>query len=134
MSVELGRARRQNEERYSAGLTGVLEFGHEFRTAIDLDSPDGECHPAHDRIQEAGRRVSGGAVMHLEDLQAAEDVAGGEVFEAEAVEEGDVSGVQLHDGARTVRLILLRLTDPVRPLERTSGQPGVPARRFDQSA
>jgi len=65
----------------------VVELGHELGAAVDLDGLDGEGHALKDRIQEAGRRVSGGAAVCLQYLPAAENVAGGEVFEVKAGEE-----------------------------------------------
>jgi hypothetical protein len=72
--------------------------------------------------------VSGSTVVHLPDLPASEDVAGGEVFEAEAVEEGDVSRVDLDDGAGTVCQILLGLANAVRSLELARSRLGIPGR------
>src|SRR3972149_3030995 len=70
VAVELGRARWKD-----------------LGAAAARERSDGEGHALEDRIQEAGRGVSRGAAMSLQDLPASEDVAGGEVLEMEAGEE-----------------------------------------------
>src|SRR3990172_12275785 len=87
VAVELGRAGRKDEEFDAALAAGVFELGHELGAAVDLDRSDREGHALEDRIQEAGRGVSRGAAMCLQDLPASEDVAGGEVLETKAGEE-----------------------------------------------
>src|SRR3989304_5400771 len=77
VAVELGRARRKDEEFDAAFAAGVLELGHELGAAVDLDRPHWEGHALEDGIQKAGRGVSRGAAMGLQDLPAGEDVAGG---------------------------------------------------------
>src|SRR3990170_6058129 len=113
VTVELGGAGWKDEEFDAALAAGVLKLGHELGTAVDLDRSDREGHALEDGIQEAGRGVSRGAAMCLQDLPAGEDVAGGEVLEREPGEEGDVSGVHLDDGAGMIRQILFRLPDTV---------------------
>jgi hypothetical protein len=51
--------------------------------------------------------------MGLQDLPAAEDVAGGEVFEAEASEELNMNGVDLDDVTGGRGQIVFGLADPV---------------------
>jgi hypothetical protein len=114
-------------------LAGVLELGHELRTAIDLYRFHWKGHWVHDRMQ-AGRGVSRGAAMCLHYLPASEDIAGCEVLEAKACEERDVRCVHLDDGARPVCHILLRLSDTVQAMEGMAGYPGVSSRRFYQPA
>src|SRR3990172_2614318 len=87
VAVELGGARWKDKEFDAALAAGGLELGHELGAAVDLDRSDREGHALADRIQEAGRGVSRGAAMSLQDLPASEDVAGGEVLEMEAGEE-----------------------------------------------
>ena len=134
VAVEFGRPRRQDKEADAAPLASVLKLGHELRTAIDLYRFHWKGHSLHDRIQEAGRGVSRGAAMCLQYLPASEDIAGCEVLEAKACEEHDVRCVHLDDGARSVRHILLWLSDTVRAMEGTAGHPGVSSRRFYQPA
>src|SRR3989304_2750040 len=81
VAVELGGAGWKDEELDAAQAAGVLEPGHELGAAVDLDGLNGEGHAGEDRIQEAGRGVSRGAAMCLQDLPASEHVAGGEVLE-----------------------------------------------------
>jgi hypothetical protein len=99
VAVQLGGARWQDEEAEAAVPAGCLELGYELGTPVDLDRFDGEGHALKDRIQEAGRRVCGGAAVGLQYLPAAEDIAGGEVFEAEPGEEIDMDSVDLDDEA-----------------------------------
>src|SRR3990172_5418959 len=134
VAVELGRARRKDEEFDAALAAGVLELGHELGAAVDLDRPHGGGHALADGIQEAGRGVSRGVAMCLQDLPAGEDVAGGEVLEREPGEEGDVSGVHLDDGAGVIRQILFGLSDAVWTQEGTARMPGISAGGFNQPA
>src|SRR3990172_312547 len=134
VAVELGRARWKDKEFDAARAAGVLELGHELGAAVDLDRSDREGHALEDRIQEAGRGVSRGAAMCLQDLPAGEDVAGGEVLEREPGEEGDVSGVHLDDGAGVIRQVLFGLSDAVWTQEGTARMPGISAGGFNQPA
>src|SRR3990170_8782285 len=134
MAVELVRARRKDEEFDAALAAGVLEVGPKLGAAVDLDRLDREGHALEDRIQEAGRGVSRGAAMCLQDLPASEDVAGGEVLEGEPGEEGDVRGVHLDDGAGAVCQVLFRLPDAVWAQEGTARVPGVGPRGLDEPA
>src|SRR5207247_2022035 len=90
VAVQFGRARRQDEEFDATLAADIFELGHELGAAVHLDRFDGERHALKNCIQEAGRGVSRGAAMSLQDVPTSEDVAGGEVLEAESGEEGDV--------------------------------------------
>lgn len=134
VAVEFGRARRQYEEEDVALAAGVLELGHELRTAVDLDGADRERHACDDRIQEAGRGVSRGAAMSPQDLPAGVDVAGGEVFEGEPGEERDMDSVDLDDGARAVHEIRFGLAHTVAPCELPPAVPRLDFDRLDEPA
>src|SRR3990172_9489583 len=68
VAVELGSAGRKDEEFDAALAAGVFELGHELGAAVDLDRSDREGYALEDRIQEAGRSVSRGAAMCLQEL------------------------------------------------------------------
>src|SRR3970282_435317 len=74
VAVELGGARRKDEEFDAALAAGRLELGHELGTAVDLDRSDREGHALEDRIQEASRGVSRGKAVCLQTLPPREDV------------------------------------------------------------
>src|SRR3972149_9512644 len=48
VAVELGRARRKDEEFDASLAAGVLEPGHELGAAVDLDRSDREGHALED--------------------------------------------------------------------------------------
>ena len=88
------RNKKQNE--WKTGKIRVMVSTNAFGMGIDksdvrfvihLDLPDS----IESYFQEAGRGVSRGAAMSLQDLPAGEDVAGGEVLEREAGEEGEAT-------------------------------------------
>ena len=80
VAVELGRARRQDEEHQASFLAGRLELGLELGAAINLDRPDREGHAGDELVEEGGRRLGAGAVVDVEHVPAADDVASAEVF------------------------------------------------------
>src|SRR5438445_5102291 len=97
VAVELRRARREDKQLDSPVAASILELGHELGAPVYLNCLNWEGHALEDRIQEAGRRVSGGAAMCVQYLPAAKYIAGGEVFEAEASEELNMNSVDLND-------------------------------------
>jgi hypothetical protein len=133
MPVQLGRTWRKDEEVDAAILASGLELGHELGATVDLDRPDGKGHTGDERMKEAGRGVSRGAAMCLQDLPAAGDVAGSEVFESEAGVEDDVSGIDLNDVTWGFGQVVLGLTDTVRTLERSPLDPWIATGSFDQT-
>src|SRR6202158_5620175 len=124
VAVQLRGARGQDEEGEATVPAGSLKLGHKLRASVDLDRFDAEGHAFNDRIQEAGRRVCGGTAVSLQDLPAAEDVAGGEVFELESGEEMDMDGVDLDDEAGRCGQVVSGLADAVGALELGGPLPG----------
>src|SRR3990170_7618747 len=105
-----------------------------LRSGQALDRFHREGHAVEDRIQEAGRGVSRGTAMYLQDLPAREDVAGGEVLEGEAREERNVRRIHLDDGAWVVWQVLFGLPDAMPTLKRAPWVPGVGSRSLHQPA
>lgn len=133
VAVELRGAWWQDEEADAAFLAGGLELGHELGATVDLNSFHGKGHALHDRIQEAGRGVSRGAAMYLQDLPTAEDVASSEMFEAETGVENDVSGIYLDDVTWGTGQVVLGLAHPVGAPEGLALDPGIATGSFDQA-
>src|SRR3990172_3258343 len=101
-AVELGAARRQDEEGDAPRLAVRLELGHELAAAVDADRPDREGHPRREGIEDADRARRRGPPPELEDVPARHDVAGGELFERTPPRErADVERVELDEVART---------------------------------
>src|SRR5829696_4839521 len=56
-AVELGRAGRQHIEGDPSVLAGLLELGHELRSAIDLERLHRERHPGYEFVEKGQRRA-----------------------------------------------------------------------------
>src|SRR3990172_6576158 len=101
-AVELGAARRQDEEGDAPRLAVRLELGHELAAAVDADRPDREGHPRREGIEDADRARRRGPPPELEDVPARHDVAGGELLERiPPRERADVERVELDEVAQT---------------------------------
>jgi hypothetical protein len=79
-AVELGWARRQDEEAKPLLATGLLELGLEFGAAVDLDGLHGTGHALEDGVEEVTGGDSGGPAVDAKDIPAADDVTSAEVL------------------------------------------------------
>ena len=64
-AVELWRSGREDVKRNLGVGAGLLEFGHELASAVDLDGPDG--HLGAHALKELGSVLGGGARIGLGD-------------------------------------------------------------------
>jgi hypothetical protein len=127
VAIELRRAGRQDEEADTCLPTGFLEVGHELRAAVHLNGLHLERRPSPESAQEVGGRAGGGPGVHLDYIPAADDVTSGELFANDARQGAQVKGVYLHQIARGLRPIALRLPGAI-------GTPGASSAGGDGSS
>jgi hypothetical protein len=134
MTVELWRARGQDEEADTVGLTGVFEGGVELRAAIHLKCFDGERHPPKQSVEEAGGSGGGGSGVRLDHIPAADHVSGSEVFEHDARQGTEVEGIHLDQIPRLSDPVVSGLAYGVRPGMRAPAGADTVAGRFLEHA
>src|SRR5215204_5633189 len=78
-AVELGRAGRQHIEGDPSVLAGLLELGHELRSAIDLERLHRERHPGYEFVEKGQRRARRRAGAHAEHGTTGDDIDRGEL-------------------------------------------------------
>jgi hypothetical protein len=101
-AVDLRRLGREDEEPEALFLTGVLEFGHELGTSVDLDRLHGEGRLDDDLVEEDRGRDGGCPAEGLGDGPFGDRVVGGEVFEGFVGRDIDIDGVELDEAAGLV--------------------------------
>ena len=94
-TVVLGATRGQDMKGKVQVLTGGLELGHEFRSAVDLEGGDGKGHLLEDGLEETGGVASGGARVAAHDHLLGDGADGLELLEADSGQGGDIHGVDL---------------------------------------
>src|SRR5712691_747495 len=107
-SIHLRTLGRQDVEANALVLTGLLEVGHEFRAAVDLDGGPFERHVAYDLVEEERGRSRGGAVEGLGDGPLGDRVVSGEMLDGLAGRDVDESGIELNEAAWAINFEIAR--------------------------
>ena len=97
--VEFGGVRRQDVERQVAIGAGLLEVGHELRSAVDLDRFDGVWHFGQNLGEEVGGVARSGPPVWSGDGPFGEGIVGIEVLDDDSGGDGDRERVDLDDVA-----------------------------------
>src|SRR3972149_5142542 len=129
VAVELGGARRQDEELQSTPLAGGLELAHELTATVDLERPQRKRRAFLQACEEVGSGACSGHRVDFNDIPARNDVTGGEVLEDDSRAGAAGPGVHLHDVPGLTGLIVPGLANGVRsPRPALGGRDGTPGR------
>lgn len=112
-TVELGAAGWEFDEEDALLLAGVLEAGHEFRAAVDLDGADRKRAAFDECLQCFRGEVGGGVGGNRRHGPAADDINGGELLEDDPWLRTDIHRIYLDDVAGKPGLVTFRFASGV---------------------
>jgi hypothetical protein len=134
VTVELGRAWREHEERQVSLLASQLEFGSKFAAAVHLHGGYGERHPIDQHIQKVSSGERSGAFVNFQDIPTRDHVASREVFQHDSARRSHLFGVELYQISRLSNGPKTRLPPHPGTASHLAATGGYLGRRFHQHA